>query len=206
VLFLVFGSSGSGKTSALEALRRRGIPRLALHDFDEIGVPPDADTAWRQRANETWVLRALELQARRIDLLLAGQTPFGELLVAPSASRLDGLAGCLLDVEERVRLERLRPRDEGWLESWGGNIGDLLAWAEWMRGHARDPGYRRRVIRGAGDPTMCWQRLDEVAAGARRWHVRVLDTTSLAVEQVADALLAWVEDQRARTRPKASRL
>jgi hypothetical protein len=68
----VFGSSGSGKTAALEALRRRGVPRLELHDFDELGVPPDADTAWRQRANERWVRRALGLEAHEVDVLLAG--------------------------------------------------------------------------------------------------------------------------------------
>jgi ABC-type taurine transport system ATPase subunit len=38
VLFVVFGSSGAGKTSAMNALRDR-VSDLALHDFDEIDVP-----------------------------------------------------------------------------------------------------------------------------------------------------------------------
>jgi hypothetical protein len=96
VLFLLFGSSASGKTFVLNELRGR-VPDLAIHDFDEIGVPPRADTPWRHRANEQWVRRALEYEAEGIDLLLAGQTPFGELLAAPSATRLEAISACLLD-------------------------------------------------------------------------------------------------------------
>src|SRR5207248_2943374 len=66
VLFLLFGSSAAGKTSALNELRDR-MPGLAVHDHDEIGVPPAADTAWRQQAN-------------------------GELLATPSAMRLDAIS------------------------------------------------------------------------------------------------------------------
>ena len=76
MLFLLFGSSAAGKTFVLNELRGR-IASLAIHDFDEIGVPAGADTAWRHRANEQWVRRALDYQADGTDLLLAGQTPFG---------------------------------------------------------------------------------------------------------------------------------
>jgi hypothetical protein len=85
VLFLLFGSSAAGKSSVLAALRDRLVD-VAVHDFDEIGVPTGADTAWRHRANETWVRRALDLQADGTDMLLAAQTPFGELLATPSAT------------------------------------------------------------------------------------------------------------------------
>lgn len=79
MLFLVFGSSGAGKTAALDILLGR-IAGLAMHDFDELEIPPGVDTAWRQQANEVWVRRGLEYEADGSDLLLAGQTPFGELL------------------------------------------------------------------------------------------------------------------------------
>jgi hypothetical protein len=48
MLFLVLGSSGAGKTVALEGLRGR-VPRLALHDFDEFAVPTGADAASRRK-------------------------------------------------------------------------------------------------------------------------------------------------------------
>jgi len=65
----------SGKNYALNELRTRGIADLAIHDFDEIGVPVGADTAWRHGANEAWLRRGLDYQAEGVDLLLAGQNP-----------------------------------------------------------------------------------------------------------------------------------
>jgi hypothetical protein len=53
VLFLVFGSSASGKTSALEELRRRPPERLAIYDFDEVGIPPRATKRFRHEAKRT---------------------------------------------------------------------------------------------------------------------------------------------------------
>jgi hypothetical protein len=203
VLFLVFGSSCSGKTAALGALRRRAVPRLALHDFDEIGVPSDADTAWRQRANETWVRSALDLQARGIDLLLAAQTPYGELLATPSAASLEGVAACLVDCDDDVRLARLRQRGPAWLESVPGDLSDFAAWARWLRGHARDPRHRPEVLRAAGDPAMRWERWAAWREGDPRWRVRVVDSTPLGIDEVADALAGWIADERAGTGPTA---
>ena len=76
----MFGSSAAGKTFALDAIRGWRIAELAIHDFDEIGVPPHADKIWRQSSNELWIGRALKHQAQGVDLLLAAQTPIGELL------------------------------------------------------------------------------------------------------------------------------
>jgi hypothetical protein len=167
MLFLVFGSSCSGKSAALTKLRGR-LPNLAVHDFDEIGVPTAPDLAWRHRSNELWVRRAVDCQADGVDLLLAGQTPIGELLEAPSAALLDGVAACLLDCDDETRLARLRARPS---TTWSGvpeRWPDLLRWAEWMRGHAADPRLRARVI----------------------------DTTEAPVEDVADGLASWIEEER----------
>lgn len=43
--------------------------------------------------------------------VLAGQSPLGEVLACPSAPALDGLAVCLMDVEDGERLRRLDARD-----------------------------------------------------------------------------------------------
>jgi hypothetical protein len=168
VLLLVFGSSAAGKSAALELLRGR-LPALAVHDFDEIEVPPNPDTAWRHRANEVWVRRALEYQAEGIDLLLAGQTPLGELLAMPSASLLEAVSACLLDCDDETRLARLGAQSpsswRGAPERWPG----LLRWAAWLRRHAED-----------------------------RLRVRVIDTSRASIEQVAEELAAWVEQERRR--------
>jgi hypothetical protein len=72
VVFLIFGSSAAGKTFALAELRDR-LPDLAIHDFDELRVPPRADTAWRQRTNEEWVRRALDYQREGTDFSWRGR-------------------------------------------------------------------------------------------------------------------------------------
>jgi hypothetical protein len=168
VLFVLFGSSCSGKSYALGRLRGR-LPSLAVHDFDEFGVPPEPDIAWRHHSNELWVRRALEYEAGGIDLLLAGQTPVGELLAAPSAPLLDGVSACLLDCDDETRLARLGDRPRA---SWSGSPerwDELLSWAAWMREHAADPLLR----------------------------VRVIDTSQASVEHVAGELASWIEDERA---------
>jgi hypothetical protein len=196
VLFLLFGSSAAGKTFALDELRGR-VTNLAVHDFDEIGVPPGADTTWRHRADEEWIGRALEYQARGTDLLLAGQTPFGELLAAPSATKLEAISACLLDCDDETRVARLRARGPGWFERTAGDLEDYLNWAAWMRGHVADPSWRVEVIRhDATSAEMQWSRLSGWQAGDPRWRVRVIDTSSLPVEDVARDLAEWIAEER----------
>jgi hypothetical protein len=198
VLFLLFGSSASGKSVALTELRRRRVARLAIHDFDEIGVPVEPDRAWRQRANETWLCRALEYRAKGMDVLLAGQTPFGELLATPSAPLLDGISACLLDCDDATRVTRLRMRGEGDLDAY-------LSWADWMRRHAVDPRWMPEVIAtDDGPPSMRWDRWSDWQAGDPRWRVRVVDTSALTVEQVAAELVDWIAEERPSGRKAAA--
>lgn len=196
MLFLLFGSSAAGKTVTLDALRGR-VARLAVHDFDEIAVPAGADTAWRHRATEEWVRRALAYQADATDLLLAGQIPIGELLAAPSAPKLDAVAACLLDCDDETRLARLRARGPEWLARVPGELQDYVNWADWMRRHAADPQWMKHVIQVPETADeMQWSRWDNWAAGDPRWRVRVVDTAAAPVEEVADQLARWIEEER----------
>jgi hypothetical protein len=200
VFFLLFGSSCSGKTSVLDTLRGR-LDGLAIHDFDEVGVPAAANLAWRRRANEEWVQRALEYQADGTDLLLAGQTPLGELLAAPSAPGLEAISACLLDCDDETRIERLRARGPDWLTRTRGTVRDYLSWAGWMRDHAADPRSRMGAIRcDEAWPEMRWSRWSDWRAGDPRWSVRVVDTSASPVYAVAQELVEWINDERARCR------
>jgi hypothetical protein len=181
----------------LNELRGR-IPNLAIHDFDEIGVPAGADTAWRYRAEEQWVRRALDCQGQGIDLLLAGQTPLGELLAVPSATRLEAISACLLDCDDATRIERLSARGREWFAQTGGDLQDYLNWAAWMREHAADPSARTEVIQHeATVDEMRWSRWITWRAGDPRWRVRIIDTSTLPVVGVADQLLEWIAEERA---------
>lgn len=193
MFFLIFGSSCAGKTTLLNELQLRHA-ELEIHDFDEIGVPPDADIAWRHRANEQWVQRAL---ASEKDFVLAGQTPLGELLAAPSAMQLDAISACLLDCDNTARLARMRSRGDDWTALFGDNLEDFVHWGEWMRGHARDPRFRSFVIREKCDPSMQWARWSDWRASDPRWRVRIVDTSHVSVEEVVDELERWLEEERA---------
>ena len=196
MLFLLFGSSAAGKTVVLNVLRGR-VADLAIHDFDEIGVPPGADTAWRHRADEQWVRRALEYQAVGTDLLLAGQTPFGELLAAPSALQLEAISACLIDCDDATRVARLRAREREWFARTAGDLQDYIAWAAWMRGHAADPSWQTDVIQHETTADeMHWSRWTDWRAGDPRWRVRVIDTSSLPVDEVAATLVEWINEER----------
>ena len=198
MLFLLFGSSGAGKTYALNELRPRNVARLAIHEFDETGVPVGADTPWRHDRNEAWLLRGLEYQAEGVDLLLAGQTPLGEILAAPSASRYEAISACLMDCSDGVREVRLRNRGTDWLERTGGSMQDYLNWANWMRRHSTDPTWMPEVIRVRGSTAvMQWDRWSSWKAGDPRWRIHSVDTTALPVERVADELVEWIQGERA---------
>jgi hypothetical protein len=184
MLFLLFGASGAGKTAALEAVRGRSTD-LVCHDFDEVGVPPRADRRWRQEANEAWLVRVLEYEDHGRDVLLAGQTPYGELLATPSADELE-ILGMLLDCADDVREARLRGRS-------GIELEDQLAWAAWLRGHATDPQWLPEVIQAEAREEMRWDRWRDWKRGDQRWRVVVLDTSTLTVDRVAGRVLAWTE-------------
>jgi hypothetical protein len=195
-LFLLFGSSASGKTSVLSAVRGR-FPDLAVHDFDEIGVPSSADTPWRHHANEAWVQRALRYQDRGTDLLLGGQTPFGELLATPSATLLDGLPACLLDCDDDTRVARLAQRGQEWFDRSGADVQADLNWAAWMRHHANDSTWRVDVIRHPhAEAEMRWGRWTDWQRGDQRWRVAIVDTSASTISEVVDEVARWITLER----------
>ncbi len=198
MLFLVFGSSASGKSVAISELRNRCLPGLVIYDFDEVGVPADAGRVWRQQANESWIRRALGHQAEGDDVLLAAQTPFGELLATPSAANLDGISACLLDCDDKTRVERLRGREGARSTSSDADVDAYLSWAAWMRRHAEDPSWMPEVIAtDDGLPEMRWDRWSGWEADDPRWRVRVIDTSAIRVEAVATRLADWISEERA---------
>lgn len=58
-LYCIGGASGSGKTAVLPLLQEILGERIAVYDFDDIGVPVGADKKWRQESTEKWLQRFL---------------------------------------------------------------------------------------------------------------------------------------------------
>ncbi|SEC41643.1 hypothetical protein SAMN05216489_00679 [Streptomyces sp. 3213] len=194
MLFKLTGSSGAGKTTLAFAAVDR-LDGIVVHEFDEVGVPdPPIPPHWRNRMTELWVRRALEYQARGIDVLLSGNSPLGEVLAAPSAPLLDGIAVCLIDVADEARRDRLAARDSG---RWDQDAIDAFCgWAAWHRGHARDPQFRPDVIIDGSWPEMAWHRWTAWTAEDPRWRTSLIDTTGQPLAKSIDHVERWVTEQR----------
>ena len=160
MIFFVTGASGSGK-SACMPLVAEALPGVELHDFDDVGVPTDADTAWRQRTTEHWLCIGLENERAGLDTMICGGAILGEILACPSTPLAAGIAVCLLDCDDTTRQLRLKSR--------AGEIGDQIGWAAWQRAHAGDPSWRPDVIVEGGAPGMHWQRWSDWKRGDPRW-------------------------------------
>lgn len=193
MLLILTGSCCSGKTTLARALGDR-VPGVAIHDHDEIGVPENADTQWRNRTTEQWIGRALEYQNCGVDVLLTGQSPLGEILASPSAPQLDGIAVCLVHVADEERRRRLDQRDDG---RWPPAVLDaFVGWGAWHLGHAEDPRYRPEVIINGSWPDMAWDRWSGWTKQDPRWDTYLLDTTGRSIAQSVADLERWLMKQR----------
>jgi hypothetical protein len=186
MLLYLTGSSCSGKTTLAFAAARR-IPALAVHDVDEPGAPHNAPS-------EHWIRRALEYQLRGIDMLLGGQAPLGEILAAPSAPELEGIAVCLVDVADEVRRERLEQRQPGLWDAQA--VEAFLNWAAWHRGHATDPHYQPELLLSGSREGVAWHRWTGWRAEDSRWATHLLDTTHEPIEQCVERVVVWITEQR----------
>lgn len=181
-------SSAKSTTFAALTGALQGQPVTCV-EFDAIGVPPGADTAWRHGALESWVRRALEEQRAGRHLVLCGQVPPRELLAAPSADSLDGIAACLLHCSPAVRRERLIARGED-----PGSLQDHLAFGEWVYRHTLDPTHHPEVIRVPSPVPMRWERWAQWKAGDPRWAFEVILTDTLTREQAAARVVTWARN------------
>jgi hypothetical protein len=203
VLFVLSGASGSGKTTLCAALAARAD--LVVRDVDEAAnadpAPTSLDRQWRAEATETRIREALEQQRAGVDFVLAGGV-FGELLACPSATELDGIAGCLLDCEEAERVRRLRVRDPG-RDDGSGELWPHVIWSAWLRLHRVDPQWLPRVLRepdphgGRVAPWLEWERWAGWGAADARWSFERLSTSDEDVEATCAQLLEWIEGRRA---------
>jgi energy-coupling factor transporter ATP-binding protein EcfA2 len=188
VFLLLTGSSGAGKSTVRRLVARELAPDTECVELGHVvSFSPVPTIAWRQQSTEAVVQRALALQAEGRHLLLAGDpVAAGEVVAAPSADNLEGIAACLLDVSPDVQAARLAQRgDDPRL------FADHIAFADWMRGHARDPGHMPHVLSTNGWDAMRWDRLTNVDPSSGGWAVHVIDTSERSSEQVGQQVLTW---------------
>ena len=189
MLYVISGAAASGKKTIAKAVAT-WLPRLeAHHDNERL-----AATGNERVANlEGWIEDALRLEADGIDLVLAAQSPVGEILASPRAIELEGIAPLLLDCHDFVRWERILAR--GIHPDWPPNI-DTLCWAVFHRMHARDPQWEQRVLLGFDSPRSAWSRWTGWRRGDPRWDVLIHDTSEEDVETSIEAVAEWIRAVR----------
>lgn len=197
MLLVLGGSSGAGKT-AIRRFVTETAPELIVglslrsHDFDENGVPAGADSEWRQQTGEEWIQQALAYERKGVDLLLSANLPLGEILAAPTAPQLDGIAVCLIDCKDQIRVERLRARDHA--SYTDERIWDFILFAAWQRLHHADPAWMPHVITGHSSEMM-WDRWIPWTSDDPRWSVPTFDTSDETVEGSAGRVAEWIRAQ-----------
>jgi hypothetical protein len=189
MMFFLTGASGSGKSASLPGLQA-ALPMMDWRDFDEFGVPSPCPRGWRPLTTERWINIALENQKLGKHIGVAGGAIMGEILACPSVHLIEEIHVALLDCHDVVRLDRLSKRGTH------GATQDMLSWAAWQRVHAVDPQWRKDVIRDVLLHEMQWERWTAWERGDPRWHVHVIDTSNLTIDQVVERIVAWVQAEQ----------
>ena len=174
----------------MAGLLQNELPEMVCHDFDE---KPHSTVADRCNFLEEWIIEALAAQDAGKDFVITAHVPFGELLAAPSAIKLDRISACLLDCHDFNRAERYRKRPQ--MEAWPLNQ-DTLCWASWQRMHAVDPQWEQRVIVNHKQPDFCWDRWTKWTSQDKRWRVKLIDTTAQTTKETLRALTQWIKEEK----------
>jgi len=187
MLFFIAGASGSGKTACIPYLKK-SMPDAKIFDFDDIGVPENPDKVWRQQSTEKWLQRYLNDSDKNRIYCICGQVVLGEILACPSASKINKINICLLDVKDIERIHRLRSRN-----TYGANQ-DMLNWSAWLRLHHHDPSWHQNVIMDNA-----WENLNfEILVNLKSWNalanVTMIDTTLLNIQAVSNCIKDWISN------------
>jgi len=182
-IYFIGGASGSGKTAIIPYLKELLNETTTIYDFDDIGVPKDADKCWRQESTEKWLQKLL---SDGKDACLLGQIVLGEILSCPSAKQIDKVNFCLLDVSDFERIQRLKNRN-----SYGADQ-NMLNWSAWLRMHHQDPKWTPHVIQDASATIMDFSRLNQLISYDDIANVHILDTTNFSINEVTQKIADWI--------------
>ena len=165
---VVTGASGAGKTAAVGVLATRRIAGMECFHFDSIGVPTPEEMARDHGGGEQWQASATRVWLERLDRL----PPDVEVAVLDAQTRPSF-------VFDAARITTRRTTHMILLDC--------------------DPAIRSDRLRGPrNQPELANPRMDTWAAYLRgqadALRLPVIDTTSLTVDEVADAISALIHE------------
>lgn len=123
-IFFITGASGVGKSTLVEQLKLLNLPSCVVCDFDERGVPANADEVWRKRETALWLDVAEKNLKANITTIICGVSVPAEVIAVRDVPRV--FFG-LIKVDDLIIEKRLKAR--GWSENL---IKDNICWAAFL--------------------------------------------------------------------------
>ena len=132
IILFITGTSGSGKTTLIQYLQKQLSKNLfEIYDFDENGVPADADQEWRQKTTGYWLTKAQENSTHKKSTIICGVTVPTEILNSSKKTDQPIYFGFIKVADEEVR-QRLKQR--GWNDQL---IHDNINWAHYLEAEVK---------------------------------------------------------------------
>lgn len=126
-IFFITGTSGSGKTTLTQYLKTKlSKTHFEVYDFDENGVPTDADVAWRQRTTDYWLKKSQENSKQNKSTIICGVSVPSEILASAEKVNQQICFGFIKITDEIIQ-RRLQAR--GWNDQL---IRNNINWAHYL--------------------------------------------------------------------------
>lgn len=110
-LFIVTGVNGIGKSSIIPALKLNLNPlSFKVHDFDERGVPSNADRHWREAEMIHWVNVAKLNSQKNISTIVCGFVKTNDIKSSLIADSVIPVCVCVLDASPATIEKRISNR------------------------------------------------------------------------------------------------
>ena len=131
-IFFITGTSGSGKTTLVNYLKAT-LPQglFEVYDFDENGVPLNADKAWRQETTNYWLIRAQVNNEENKSTIICGVTVPSEVLSFSKKSIMPIYFG-FIKVDDETIKQRLKIRE--WDDQL---IQDNINWSHYLESEVK---------------------------------------------------------------------
>ncbi|MBA2306832.1 AAA family ATPase [Candidatus Dependentiae bacterium] len=157
-IFFITGTSGSGKTTLVTYLKAR-LPQtlFEIYDFDEKGVPPNADTAWRKETTDYWLMKAQKNNEQNKSTIICGVTVPSEIVSSVKKPAIPIYFG-LIKVDDETIKQRLTIR--GWNDQL---IQDNSNWARYLEAEVKKQTNHYVV------DTACYDTPEEIADVFVKW-------------------------------------
>lgn len=109
-IFLITGVNGIGKSTLISQLKNKlDASIFDIYDFDDRGVPDNADREWRQSETFHWIKIGKENNNKEKGTIVCGFMKFTEIEDVLSQLSVEAHI-CLLDADEKTISERISGR------------------------------------------------------------------------------------------------